>query len=308
MQQQCLSAVDLKLVRGCGSSNWANRLAPLALASPVMINIGANTGYAIAEFLARFSNDPAVSVSPRAWQDRIRRYARLVNSTGLRMFSCGACSQCRDRRSPWHNAGGRPTAHALELDLKNRQLLRHLSKSTGTSVSVHELAASDKQGHACAALGVAGFEKHAIAQTTASENPGARFCRRGQQVKMVTVDWLMRNLSLASVEHLSMDTEGWDAKILYAAQRSVTRRAFRVIEFEYHVRWKEHQTSLQALQEWLFAAGYHCFFITKRPGLLVPLSGACWRAEFERYKWSNLVCAHTKEYLNVLYGMREASD
>ena len=299
--QRCGSPYGLKHVNGCGSSSWADRLAPLALASPVMINIGANTGYAMVEFLGRFSANR--TVTPAAWHAEIRRYAELTKSGNLKWTSCGACKQCRSpggrsRRS--HDVGGAATAHALELDLKTRLVLRHVANATGAPMTVHELAAADKPGRACAAPStLAGFEQHAITSMRAAEGQ----CGRGQSVEAVTIDELMGSLGLSAVEHLSMDTEGWDAKILYAGRRSVARRAFRIIEFEYHARWKEHRTSLHAVQEWLFAAGYHCFFISKKPNLLLPLSGACWRAAYEFYKWSNVVCAHEREYLNVLYAM-----
>ena len=176
-------------------------------------------------------------------------------------------------------------------------MLRHLVNVTRFPVSVLDLAAGPTAGQVCASPSLlAGFEKHTI-QT----NPRC-WTSNHQAVDAVTIDQLVDNLRLAHVEHLSIDTEGWDALILEGGRRSIKNRTFSMIEFEYSGRWKERGSTLRAVQNWLFASGYHCFWLTSRGATrLIPLSGPCWLPEFENHRWSNVACVHRTEYVELLY-------
>ena len=75
--------------RGCPNGDWAVHAAadPAIVArwpKPVLVNVGANKGYAAAAFLALYSQR---SVNPRVWHARILDYARRGQS-GLGGQSC----------------------------------------------------------------------------------------------------------------------------------------------------------------------------------------------------------------------------
>lgn len=303
LEQRCAADAESivnKSVTGCSAGTWADSLAHLASASPVMINIGANTGYAMVDFLRRFSSS---KVNGSAWRHEIMRYATLVGSKNLRWTSCGVCSQCKGPTPRQYNSGG--TAHALELDATNRKILRHLSNATGLPITVHDLAAGPKDGRGCAASALPGFEGGSL---RVIDDPSRRCwaARRHQEVNTTTVDTLLRNLRIETVEHLSIDTEGWDALVLEGARDSIKLRKIRIIEFEYSRRWQLKKKKLEPLQSWLLESGYHCFWLTRRKGKVqrvVPLSGQCWRSTFEISRLANVACVHDAAYVKVLYGM-----
>ena len=59
--------------------------------------------------------------------------------------------------------------------------------------------------------------------------------------------------------------------------------------------------TLEQTQRWLGELGYTCFLQTSFD--LAPISGPCWRAEFERRHWSNVLCAGREAELSLLYNI-----
>ena len=80
------------------------------------------------------------------------------------------------------------------------------------------------------------------------------------------------------------------------AARGIERRAFRVIEFEYHGKGRWLTTSLNATVAALLRHDYTCFWQGNR-GRLSRFRPAC---NYEFRAWSNLVCAHEARIVAVL--------
>lgn len=316
-----------RIIGGCTESAFSNqvfaKLGKLAPDSPVMINIGANTGYAIVEFFARFS-DPG-RISPKKWKRMMIDYANApaTRSGHLVWTACGACFQCNDEMPAGLPVAGRATAHALELDAKNRHVLSHLANVTKMPLTVHAAAGGAEDGRGCAAWSaLAGFEKHAVA---AFENMSAirhpvqhrrHSCWRRPKKQLFavrSVDSIMASEGISHVYHLSIDTEGWDAVVLDGARSALKRRRISIVEFEYSARWQQMSRSLGKVVAELDTYGYRCFFLpggkakatrktkaTRRNSTLVPLSGTCWRSTFEVYRWSNVVCVVEPQAVEML--------
>ena len=102
------------------------------------------------------------------------------------------------------------------------------------------------------------------------------------------------------------DTKGWDALALEGAHASLRAQRIVVLKFEYSGKgfWEAGRAdgrTLGATQEWLRALGYYCFL--ELPGHLRPISGACWRAEYEYHRWSDVVCSCRPEVLDAFRGL-----
>ena len=64
----------------CNSIVWIDRLAHLVRPAPVMLNVGANKGYTLVEFLARFGSR---HVTFKNWSHQIGAYAHMMSSGRL---------------------------------------------------------------------------------------------------------------------------------------------------------------------------------------------------------------------------------
>ena len=280
--------------RGCPNGDWAVHAAadPAIVArwpKPVLVNVGANKGYAAAEFLALYSQR---SVNPRVWHARILDYARRgVRRHGfLSTQACGACGACRTWRPAAvpRRDGGR--VELLELLDANRALLRNLTAATGIAdvARVHDLAASNVTHKIYSKKGKAGVE-FMSAQEATSEHPA--------NLEAVALDDFFARESLGEVFFVAIDTEGSDALVLEGMR--ATLRAGRVgfLEFEvgrnkgYWRATSPDRRTIGATVGWLGDAGYRCFMEAGRN--LAPIGGACWHEKFDAVGWANVLCARS---------------
>ena len=109
-------------------------------------------------------------------------------------------------------------------------------------------------------------------------------------------------VGLQHVTHVQIDAEGHDALVLEGLQKTLARRAVNIVEFEYGstgywtidpgqgVHFREKRT-LGGVLKWLKRLSYACF-LQGNSGCLLPVSGSCFRHEWERdQRWANFVCA-----------------
>ena len=97
------------------------------------------------------------------------------------------------------------------------------------------------------------------------------------------------------------DLPEWDLTDLYASEDAPElQRDLEWLEKECVAFAADYEGKLASLD----AAGYTCFWQTRRDDLLVPASGACWRPEFELRRWSNLVCAWRADFVAILAALR----
>lgn len=200
--------------------------------------------------------------------------------------------------------------HAFELAPSNRKLLRHLLENFNLSHSatVHDLAASNTTRQYTIGHVSAGDEQSRL------HTPGDAFCRRRrceQTVQAITIDDFLRRQGLANqgVYHVAIDTEGYEPLVLDGMRETLRRKRVAIVEFEVSHKgyWTPYRRDplfaearrVNSTVAWLGDAGYTCFWQANES--VVPMSGSCWRRQFEIRRWSNIVCAHELPIVRTLF-------
>ena len=323
---------------GCAHAPWIERAAQLhhasssvADGSPVSnIVVGANKGYDAPSFLSLWSHSLAKRLGGHTWKHLIMAYARGLavdkqlcasctyapaskrKHNFLRMFPTGPCKDEANIRHAKH-ARSRlvPQVHLLELLPSNRQLIRWLVNRTDIAsfAHVHDLAASNVSSTAFSAPDeskYAGIEALFLFVPWNLKEKKRSF-RTGATIETTTIDDFMARKRLSEAWLVQIDTEGWDALVLEGMRKSLAAKRIAFVEFEYSGRnyWSPasgaDRRTLEQTQRWLGELGYTCFLQTSFD--LAPISGPCWRAEFERRHWSNVLCAGREAELSLLYNI-----
>lgn len=323
----------------CPSGLWHARIAPM-IAEPemIMLNVGANKGYNLVEFVQRYTSS-ASNLTHAAW------YARLM-AYGCQAQCCGVCASCRATRIP-QQASAKVHLHAFELQPANAQLLRRMVAAADLPVTVHSTAVSNSSG--------------GVVYTSNDIKPGSEsfgIVRRHHSTQHVarpvtTVDAFMQEQRIARAHLVSIDTEGArsvpcgmlhlvpflrirhvhrisalpppdmgkpeqhpllcmtasrageDPLVLFGMARVLTERRVEVVEFEYNRKWKAVLRSARPMApviEWMRERGYYCFWQGNK-GALAQLSGTCYREETRNrfgFARSNAVCTHRPDVIAAL--------
>lgn len=278
---RCKIYEQVAFLSDCQSGAWLDAAAPL-LASDrmVLFNLGANTGFTISSFLQRFQH--GWKHSNRHWHHALQ--AQQPDVSG------GVCDDAEAATSPSAAVpGARVHVVAVELARKNAVLLRHVFGRLHVHGRVYHAAASDAVGTAHEPGGAhrGGFESAAISDA-------------GPVVKMTTADALSAKLNVSRIDLLSIDTEGWDSKVIRGASSLLRRRAVRVLEFEFGTGGAQGHWGPRTLHDtlqFLQSLGYSCFWEGDR-GHLAPATPEC--NEHAPLKWSNIVCAHEPAVVEVM--------
>ena len=77
-----------------------------------------------------------------------------------------------------------------------------------------------------------------------------------REVEVVTIDGLMHRLGWDTVNFLKVDTEGYDANVLFGAANVLQERKIDIVQFEYNRPWRQAGRTLGGVIEFLNAAGY----------------------------------------------------
>ena len=132
-----------------------------------------------------------------------------------------------------------------------------------------------------------------------------------QYITGFALDDYITQEGLRRVHMLQVDTEGHDAFVLEGLRGSLARGVVDVLEFEFNSKlgaWNSRSTqhrTLNGVLQTLDSHGYGCFWQTA-DGCLSPASGQCYRPNFERVGWSNLVCARGQPASSALKPRRAA--
>lgn len=242
----------------CGSSRWMRWVSVPANETPTLVNVGANKGWAVVDFLEGVAGH---RLNRSEWFRRLQR-------AGCQVSCCGVCHSCSDRTRvrmaqtalhggrevPVSNGTGRRVlAHALELLPANAAMLRDvfassLVPSLHGDFHVHNVAAAEADGDAFIEHNGdwdrAGTERHGArivlgAQKATSVGNRGRKVKAGggrkvHSVRAVSIDSMLSQWSLGRVHVLTVDAEGSDPAILAGAARALAARAIDVVEWEYH--------------------------------------------------------------------------
>eukprot|EP00966_Prymnesium_polylepis_P268601 6205124-Prymnesium_polylepis.1 len=199
---------------------------------------------------------------------------------------------------------------ALEAAPVNAEILRRVVAATHIPATVHAVGASDGETALFADPRTPpGYETSSVSSARGVRINTTTLDRRARAQEATPRASSGTTAGAEAIEraHLvTIDTEGWDGRVLAGMRATLTARRVDLLEFEYSVKWGVHgeRFSLQTTLDWLLRAGYSCFWQGwPFGGLLAPASGACWQPEFARFhpmSWGNLICSHRAELLEML--------
>jgi FkbM family methyltransferase len=111
-------------------------------------------------------------------------------------------------------------------------------------------------------------------------------------VNVSTVDELVDEHELQSIDILSIDTEGNDMRVIFGAVHSLSK--VRLLEFEYHGVNRWQYSDLQDLVDLLDQFNFDCYW-PLNDGRLLRLT-ECWDdSYYAKRSWSNVVCCNRDE-------------
>ena len=157
----CNASFAVATRSGCPSSRWQDAIAPLLVArlphkaaNLTFVNVGANKGYNVAEFMQRYSNDLSRRSATRqrltseAWHQQLLLTPGRKPGSRLRVrYGCGLCNACR-ARPPRARLTVPVNVHAVEMVRLNAHALKALFSTFGVPGRVHHLAMSNYTGRA----------------------------------------------------------------------------------------------------------------------------------------------------------------
>ena len=130
-------------------------------------------------------------------------------------------------------------------------------------------------------------------------------------VPKTTIDEFFAVQGIDRAHMLTVDTEGWDGRVLAGARKTLQAQRIDVLEFEYSVKWHVHGPHLSrcarrcsgcSTRRATDASGrascaLPCGACSRR-----PLATAGRRPSHARHpqSWGNLVCSYRKDVLRVL--------
>lgn len=265
--RRCAS-LHVARMSNCPSNKWKTQIYHLLHRDDMsIINIGANTGSNVNEFLVE--HNPLWNVTPQMWHKELRA-------------GCGVCGACKTKIT----RGARPVksirAIAIELLYINFVALAH-------NFQVFRVP-----GVALNAAGGADMTTVFAPRPDLKARTGVEYLGLSTKsmaklaVPMVNVDGLTTMFNWDSaIDLLSIDTEGHDAYVLEGAQKGLKSKKFRIVEFEYHETGGWRVMSLNKTVGGLMNYGYTCFWQGRNA--IAQYEVKC---NNEFHKWSNLVCAH----------------
>ena len=243
---RCQRATHVARRSQCPAAKWRDAVAALLAASgqrlrgtrdgTFFIEVGANKGYDLIEFLQRFGGDGAAATAqlPTAWG-----WLSALRAAGLDQPSehaCGMCFDCLAKRAPSSSSsaalgaaaesgGGKARVWAIDLNAGNLAMVAAATKAINlTGISTHHHAVSNVSGRAYRLANTqAGSEWGSLAGANAVVNASAiaSAVEAKSRVDTITLDhFASRHLPSPHTEltMLSVDAEGWGRRGLAHAK------------------------------------------------------------------------------------------
>mmetsp|Transcript_23042 Transcript_23042/g.65981 ORF Transcript_23042/g.65981 Transcript_23042/m.65981 type:complete len:336 (-) Transcript_23042:149-1156(-) len=287
----CERSLALAMKSNCPSDRWMDLVSPIiAGPSMVILNVGANKGFNVNSFLKRFQ---------RGWNITNAAWHRHSPSAG-----CGACGACNSEViKPTY---GRANVYALAVEMasanyKNLQSLFATFKVPG---DVIHAAGGEQPGVAYEPANLPlGTEHVGIAEKVGTfkftDAAGKKWATPGIKIPMVTVDQIVAERKIESIDLLSIDTEGHDAPVLRGCAKTLEKRLAKTVEFEYHTAgaWGTGE-KLDDTISMMRRYRYTCFW-QSNAGWLSPFFPQC-AAAYEFRQWSNVVCSTDPKVVTAL--------
>lgn len=293
------TAATLKVESRCPNPLWLNDMLDLDYSisnshtKRLLVSVGCNTALDAVETAHELSHNP--SFNPQSWRE-------TMQSVIGRPFQ-PVCPSAPHRNFTTDPPQNLPIEiHCIEPIFKTIGLIHETAKRLELDqhcFHAHQYVVSNSTGVVPFPVGFPGVEYLAsrhCGQYLFRTRKGRRkvFCH---DVQMLTLDdfatkhmqW--HNMSDRMVDILTIDTEGFDWRVLRGAGNVLART--RYLEFEYHDVWEEGELLKDAV-DYLEELGFVCYFAGV--GRLFKLTNGCWVNElYEVRVWSNVACVHRSE-------------
>lgn len=257
----------------CPSDLWKSRLATFWVHGDMSyLNIGANKGYNVLEFLLRHEREDLPSM---------KKWNKLLIEKSVDQHSCGVCRSCKLVILNKNNIGRVKRIKAVEFLSNNYNVLKKMFNTHIPRVQVIHAAAVKNYD-------VKAYEP--LLKHTGHETIG--ISKHGRSVSTITLDDLTDHTLWDMV---SIDAEGSDGDIIQGGNKSIYERRIRVLEFEYSGKWKN---MLSPTIQFLASHNYQCFW-TGNNGSLARVSPMC--PDINIRKWSNIVCTHEQKLITHVF-------
>ena len=109
----------------------------------------------------------------------------------------------------------------------------------------------------------------------------------------MTLDALVQAEGIQRIDHLTIDTEGNDVRVLLGGLGTLTSAKVRYLEFEYHHVGHWARSNLEDLIDMLDNLNFDCYWSLNDGGAR-KLTG-CWHASYDEKIWSNVACINRRE-------------
>lgn len=303
-----MAAFDAHHTPGCSRAAWLRALRDkdfFATTRPgsaplhrVLVNVGANKGYGVANALGLWA--PATLASPADL------FAFLTSPTGGKLHpvvACGPCGSCKDTLIPAPAAltagvSARVSleAHAVEPLPSNAALLAGYAaelRGRGAAAPTAELTV-----HAIGiaeADGIGSFEERGAGDEGSSLGNVNREGGRLVDVPVMSLDsFAASRLNQSSgriIDLLLVDLEGYEPDVIRGGRNAL--RSTRIVVFEYSNLGSWASATLEVGVQVLNDLGFDCYFeLDER---LTRLNRGCWHSRFEHRRWSNVLCANRRD-------------
>ena len=255
--------------------------------NPTVVVIGCNKGDDFVALLEGWSGNTTYDVS-----SHVERLGKFIP----KIFPCGAAKSMLGYAPKLPKP--RPiTGFCLEPMPANFKLLTTLSEQMQFDTSrVHYLpwAVDMYPGVAAFPDGEPGKEDLGLDYSAGAINASAAHNPHLRAVNVTNIDTFVATRGIEVIDFLSIDTEGFDGRVIYGALRTLALRKIRVFEFEYHRFGPWGHMDLSVVVEMLDLLGYDCFWQGHFEQLW-RLTG-CYLAYYSaRRNWSNIVCVSRAE-------------
>ncbi|GIL61561.1 hypothetical protein Vafri_16020 [Volvox africanus] len=271
----------------CAEHWWIGNLAELKAKAKeqqtTIADIGCNKAY--------FSATALNYLAP-GYGNHLQLFYKVHEARGVYEKPCGGCNECL-QETPSRIVGSQATVdvfcfepseiHGTSLTQARDALYgppdstsKPAGKETKVNFHITQAAVSNFSG-------IARFPVNCTGNICSLADKD----QQTQEVKITTVDDLMRSRGLAYLDVLKIDTEGFDPAVLAGAYESLANQRVGLLSFEYHKLWNQSGSTLKQCVHYLDDLGYSCYYDGP---VLAKVSGSCWKDAYEIRRWSNIVC------------------
>lgn len=249
----------------------------------IAVDVGANKGYVIAEWLEALLGRDRTPFTPHNLGVSI--YTHNTVSSGY-LNLCGGCTECLDPpvSMPPSQRAASVKVYAFEPSVANYKWLRFFYNDTSV-VNITNAAVAQTPSMAYFPDGILGKETGKV-----SAVPLEGYV----PVKIVSLDDFLASAGITYLDILSTDAEGFDQEVAKGAQSLLQEGRVGVYQFEMY-RAEDYKSIFERLYRW----GYVCYYFTEvRRGYTAPwlirISG-CWQDYFQNLiGWVNGLCYNTR--------------